>query len=303
MAQAQYVCPECEQPIEPNAVQITGSRSMFECPACGYYGQRSELKIKLYWTTVTGGGGEQVLSQSEFNTFMDTWRRSHFVYNVPMNTAPTIVRSAGTFLNTASQGGLHSTQTVAAANRSVEFSCFGVTDDNPFEVRVGDVANHVVSFSAFVGGYGMVNETATSYAGIQIGSYDSLPPYSSTTLSAVAQLRYKFSTDTVELVTANGDGSSEAVIAISGLGTITPHGLMMELVRDPYARVVKAYIDGILVATSTPTTFPDLAAAPSANTSYCSLFHTSGTNAAAEVDTFFSAPVITIYDITRTGAV
>ena len=276
---------------------------MFDCPACGYYGPRSELKVKLFWTKFTGGGGEYVLSQAEFNTFMDTWSRSHFVYHAPMNVVPTVVRSQGTFSNAVSQGGLHSTQTVAAANRSAEFSVFGITDDNPFEVRVGDFANHVTSFRAFVGAYSMVNETATSYAGIMIGSYDSLPPYSSTTTSAVAQLRYKFSTDTCELVTAKGDGSAEEVFAITGLGTITPHGLMMELVTDPYNEVVKAYIDGVLVATSTPTTFPELGANPSASTSYCSLFHTSGTNAAAEVDTFFSAPVITIYDITRTGAV
>jgi len=197
------------------------------------------------------------------------------------------------FTATVEAGDLNVNQTTVGANKIAEYMLVGFVSDEPYELRSQAIPTTHFRVRAFVGPYGPANPTATTFAGIEIGGFGTTTPFSATPTGCVAQLRIRGDTDAVELVSAVGDGTAVAIQSFN-IGTIKPHGLVLELDYDWPNRKIKAYADGQLLGVA--TNFADLAAFPPADSNHFSLFCTGGSNAAAAQQVWFSLPQLMIFN-------
>lgn len=207
------------------------------------------------------------------------------LYDFPFTVAPFELRKVGTWTATLLAPGFNVTQGAAGADKIDEFSVVRLGADTFLELRKMFTDGGTVERCAcFVGPYGRVNPTATTYAGIELGSFGQGPPFPSVAAhGAVAQLRHVYSTDKIELLLQLGDGvAGEHIVQLDPVGSgIYPHGVYLELVHDTIANEVRAYVDGVLGARVTgASAYFDPGAYPSIET-IAGLFVTSGSNAAA----------------------
>jgi hypothetical protein len=177
-----------------------------------------------------------------------------------------------------------------AANKFVEYGIMSVVTDNPMELRNTDASGGAVRFRAFVGAYTgafpLANATATTFNGIQIGTFGAAPPFPAAPAVGLAQLRRRMSDDNIEFLTSVGDGVTPSTVVAYNLGQIVPHGVLLELEHDPTGGTISAFVDGKLLERRPYTaqiTTPDI---------LYGVFMTNGTNAACTYQTWWGGAEI-----------
>lgn len=218
--------------------------------------------------------------------------------NHPFIGTPSTERlSASTWTLVNRHGGLNITQSTPGANKIYEGIYWSdvLNGDSTFELVSGHVYSRAIRFRCFVGPYIRTNATATSFAGIELGTFDSAPNFPTQPTTAVAQLRFRLSDMAIELVTGKGDGSDIKTSSVirTDLG-LAPHGGVLELILDIKTRSVYGFVNGILVHEHGEPTFPEFGVSSPINGSLNEIFAgiviTTGSNAAATINTWLHFP-------------
>lgn len=228
---------------------------------------------------------------------------SDLVWNFPFTTAPLQQR-----LTSGMAAGLFTpiyklSTSVIGANKIAEYVLVTHDDDSPLELKPYSNNDTVLStydfvnrLEGFVGCYTIhSNLTPTQYVGIELGSIDQSPPFTTPSAGGVVQLRWVASTDTFELYSAIGDGVAAPVTTtLTGVSNIygsnnVPHGVYMALEYDPINRETRAYINGVLGATIGGANFPNLAEFSHTGTHQImsGIFITTGTSGSGNTAGFF----------------
>jgi len=209
-------------------------------------------------------------------------RAARYLY--PQNVAPLFHRNnpAGAFaVDLLDAPAFRVTQAVGGANKVCELLLAKTLNDAYFELRAGSVLDFRRRFGCFVGSYSVIGATATTFAGIEVGSHDANAPFPATPAAAVCQLRRRMDVDgRFEFLTGAGDGVENVQVDTIDLGALAPHGAYLELEVTP--SLILAYVDGQLVASrpSSEPSFPQFGGfAPTLD---FGVFLTAGTNAGGQ---------------------
>jgi hypothetical protein len=229
------------------------------------------------------------MTNDQVMALIDQYFNQRTFFFSPLNQAPTILRATpGAFASFPGSGSLKVTTANPGANKWIEYSLIGFNDDEPFEIRTGTFTNFKRRVGCFVGPYEVANQTATTCAGIEVGSWMQFPPFPSAPGIAVAQLRIVPTPDgTIEFVVGRSDGSN-AVVRSYSLAPLAPHGVYLEMEFDPTAQVVSAFADGVLLGQSLATEYPDFEAG--GDGVHFGLFVCTGSNNLGSINAWFSMP-------------
>jgi len=198
--------------------------------------------------------------------------------------APTPTRLTAGITTTLEKSNIRTTIPSGAANKFIEYAVAALLTDNPMEIRTTDASGGVARFRAFVGAYTgvfpLANATATTFNGIEIGTFGAAPPFPNAPSAPIIQLRRRMNDDNIEFLTAVGDGVTPATVNVYNLGQIVPHGVILELEYTPLVGV-SAFVDGQLLETRAFTT------PPSSLDILYGVFMTNGTNLNCSYETWW----------------
>lgn len=236
---------------------------------------------------------EDDMTEEQVNALIESYfNKRAFLWNSFANV-PTVLRRSAGITESAAKGCLHVLVGTPGANKIAEYGLFGFHNDEPFELRAGHVQGFKRRLGCFVGAYPYGGSggapfflNANAFAGIEIGSFESVPPFSANPDFGIAQLRFVGTPDgRIEFLTAKS-GGEPVIVRAYDLAPMNPHGALLEFEVDPVAQTIAAYADNVLLGISDPADYPDFAAG--GDGTHFGIFMTSGTNAGGSPECWFS---------------
>lgn len=224
----------------------------------------------------------------------------------PFSALPELERSSAGMEQRLEAPSLVIESTVPGANEFLEARIEGAVSDQWFRTPEGYTwPQFETEISAMICPYRGENPTDTMLSGIEIGTYDQAAPFPSAAAHPVAQLRWNHGQQRWELVSGVGDGvTADLVVPITGLPALTPGvgGIRARLIYDPFTPRLLAVVHGVEVAEITDASRLPKFAAYSSSPLIHGAFVTTGSHAAASVQTIFSACHCKLFNATREPA-
>lgn len=300
MSRTALQCPSCEHEVTSALARAAKLLVSFRCPTCGeiitYDNLVRRKKLSIF-------SGVEAAEEEDLSLDSELERTMLRIYS--FDVVPYTARKSSTAVSRVEPPSLVHDLFSAGANRYVESWVERSETDIPFEAPdSADWYSYTYEIACHVGPYQSGTATNTMYAGIQIGTQNSAPPFSSTPDAPYAQLRYSIGRQKWELACAVGDGATApTVVDLVGITPIVPGGGARARLRyDPHLQKVSAWVGGVLGAEiTTQAQLPKFGIDPGTG-AIAGIFTTSGTNASGGGYAHYAACHCKLYDFDRPAA-
>lgn len=191
----------------------------------------------------------------------------------PFSVLPTVERiDAANFQQRLVAPNLIIETLTQASNKIAEVRIEQADTGEPYSIFAGPKGEHWSQYMAEIACLitpGIVfSPNATAFVGVEMGTMDAAQPWPASPGHPVVQLRWSFSSQVWQLVSAAGDGTAASIVNLS-IGTATQTvsgGARVRLLYDPFARRIQAFVNGVFGGEITDQTklplFRDLSASP-----------------------------------------